>query len=70
MNFTKAIFRPIKRLKLIGIWFPERTANVYSVLSRENSTVAITIFCIFCFELVARDLDDVSDNQLKFADAQ
>ena len=40
------------------------------LFNRENSTVAITIFCIFCFELVARDLDDVSDNQLKFADAQ
>ena len=22
MNFTKVIFRPIKRLKLIGSWFP------------------------------------------------
>ena len=37
-NFIKAIFRPIKRLK---------PSNFYLVLSRENSAVAITIFCIF-----------------------
>ena len=40
----------IKRLKFIGIWFPERSANFCSVLSGENSTVAITIFCIVCFD--------------------
>ena len=60
MNFTKVIFRPVKRLKLIGSWVPERTANFYSVLSRENSTLTITIFCIFRFEVIARGLDDVS----------
>ena len=36
-NFTKAIFRPIKRLKLIVRWFPERSANFYLVLSRKNN---------------------------------
>ena len=36
-NFTKAIFRPIKRLKLIVRWFLERTANLYLVLSRKNN---------------------------------
>ena len=30
-------------------------------MSRENSTVAITIFFIVCFEAVARGLDDVSN---------
>ena len=37
-------------------------------MSRENSTAAITIFCIFCFEAFARGLDcldDVSNNRLK-----
>ena len=32
---------------------------------RENSTVAIRIFSIICFEAVAHGLDDVSNNQLK-----
>ena len=50
----------------MGSWFPERYANFFSVLSRENSTVAITILCIFCFESVALGLDDVSQ-PLKFA---
>ena len=35
MNFTKVIFRPIKRLKLIRNWCPERSAKFYSTLSRE-----------------------------------
>ena len=38
------------------------------MLSRENSKVAITIFCISCFEVVARALDDVSNNRSKCAD--
>ena len=42
--------------------------NFWSVLSRENSTVANTLFWIFCFETVARKLDDVSNNRLEFAD--
>ena len=37
------------------------------MLSRENSKVAITIFCIACFEEVARGLDDVSNNRSKCA---
>ena len=39
VNFTKIIFSPIKRLKLTGSWFSERSANVYSALS-----ISITIF--------------------------
>ena len=42
--------------------------NFCSVLSRENSTVASTLFWIFCFEAVVRKLDDVSNNRLKFGD--
>ena len=41
------IFRPIWSLKLIGSWFPERSANLNSVLSRRNQTVAITISALF-----------------------
>ena len=33
VNFTKVIFRPIKRLELFGK-FSERLANFYSVLHR------------------------------------
>ena len=38
VNFTKFIYFYflIKRLKLIGSWFPERFAKFYLVLSREN----------------------------------
>ena len=41
-------------------------------LTREGhvqySTVAIKTFCLVCFEAVARELDDVSNNRLKWAD--
>ena len=37
---------------------------------RENSKVAITVFCIFCFEVVARGLNDVSNNRLKVEDVR
>ena len=64
VNFFKLIFRPIECLKLIGSWLPERSANSYSVLSKENLTVAITIFWVFFwFEAVARGLHDVSNNR-------
>ena len=33
VNLTKVIFRPVKRLKLIGSSFRKRSANCYSVLS-------------------------------------
>ena len=49
-------------------WFPERSANFYSVLSRENLTVTIALFCMFCVEAVARGRDDVPNIPLKFAD--
>ena len=67
VNFTKVIFRPIKRLELFGT-FSERSANYYFVLHRQNSTVAITIFCIVCFEAVALGLDDVLNNRLHCVD--
>ena len=38
------------------------------MLSRENSAVAFTIFGVVCFEAVARGIDDVSNDRLKFAD--
>ena len=68
MNFTRVIFRPLKHLKLIGSWFPKGSAKFFSVLLRRNSTVAITIFCIVCFEAVARGLDDVLNNRPRCAD--
>ena len=52
----------------MGSWFPKASAKFFSVLLRRNSTVAITIFCIVCFEAVARGLDDVLNNRLKCAD--
>ena len=33
VNFTKVIFRLIKPLKLIGSWFPERSAYLGSLCS-------------------------------------
>ena len=46
----------------------EESTNFYSVLSRENSTVTITIFCIVCFEAVVGGLDDISNDRLNRAD--
>ena len=62
------IFLDQNRLKLIGNWFPERSANFYSALSRKNSAVASTIFGVVCFEAVACGLDNVSSDRLKCAD--
>ena len=39
-------------------------------MQKAYSTVAFTIFCIFCFEAVARGLDDVSKNRLKVGDVR
>ena len=47
-EFTKVIFRPIKRLKVMESFFPDRWANFYSVMSRENLTVLITDFLLWC----------------------
>ena len=56
VNFTKVIFRPIsKHLKLTESYFPERSKNFYSVLSRENSTVVITIFLVL-FALIDQNV--------------
>ena len=63
----KPIFRPIKRLKVIRSLSPERSSNVYSVLSGENSTATIITFCTVSFETVASGLGDVSNNRLKCA---
>ena len=57
VNVTKVILRSIKCLKLTESWFLERSANFYSVLSGENLTVAITIFCIVYFGADARVLE-------------
>ena len=46
MNFTKVIFRPIKRLKLIGSWFP-----LFSVLSSGEFNIESPSITIFCFVL-------------------
>ena len=55
---------------LIGSWFWQKTPNFYSVFSRENSTVAITIFCAVFFEAVARALDDNSNNRSNTANVR
>ena len=67
-NSPKLFFKPIKRLKLIESRFPKRSSNFYEVLSWENTSVAITIFCIVCLEALAFRLDDVSNNQLLCVD--
>ena len=58
VNFTKVIFRPIliglKTVEVIGSWFPERPTNFYSELSRENSTVVITILLSLTFPIYSR----------------
>ena len=50
------------RISEVGL--PARTSDVYSVLSRENSTVAIKIFCIVFLEA----LKYVSSHRFKYAD--
>ena len=46
-------------LKFIGSEFPERSKDFYAVLSIDNSTVTIKIFCIVCLEAIAGlDEDD------------
>ena len=47
LNFTKVIFRQIITLASIKRWFRERPAHFNSLLSRENSTVVMTIFSAF-----------------------
>ena len=76
MNFTEHIFRPIKRLKFIGRWFPERSANFYSVLSRESDRTLCSLGVStsqystwFAFDAAALGFD-VSNNRLRFADVQ
>ena len=55
-NVTKVTLTKTKCLKLIRSWFPERSANFYSVSSRQHSTVSISIFCIFALRWSGMDL--------------
>ena len=75
MNFTKVIFRPIKRLKFMGVGFRRRSQFHSIYMSREIMghytlliRLTIKIFCIVCFVAVACGLDDVSNNRLRCAD--
>ena len=67
MNFTKVIFRLIKR-KLIS---NEVSELLFRVVNREYWDIVlywcvdITTFCIVRFEEVARGLDDVSKKSIK-----
>ena len=42
----------LKRLKLIGGWFPERSANFYLVFSEENNGILLFIFIIIFYALL------------------
>ena len=54
MNFFKVTFRPSKRLKLIGRWFPESSTDFYSVLSRENNGTLCCLYVSLIRELKQR----------------
>ena len=43
VNFTKVIFRQIKRLKLIRSWFPKRFANFYSVSVGKGTLCSVSV---------------------------
>ena len=68
MGISLELFLDHLNAKLIGSWFPGRSANFNLVSSRENLTVATAIFCIVCFEALARGLDDVSNYLLQCTD--
>ena len=68
VNVTKVTLRKIKCLKLIGSWFPERSANFYSVLSRQHSTVKHYNTLHFCIKAIRYGLDYISNKRLKFKD--
>ena len=58
-------------MKLIGRWFPKRSANFQSMLSIEYNDVAPLQYSAFiCFAAVAPGLDDVSNNRLKYTDVR
>ena len=42
VNFTKLIFRPIKRLKLIGNWFPYRSATSIQPVKRGGEKTMVS----------------------------
>ena len=50
VNFTKVIFRPIKRLKFIGSWFPDTSAKFYSGCQERIQQSQLQTLCIFRFE--------------------
>ena len=58
---------PIKCLKIMERFVSGDVHKLLFSVSLENSTVIITIFCLFCFEAVARGLREVSINLLKCA---
>ena len=64
----KVIFRSIKRLKLIGSRFPQRSANFYSMLSQIEINKRYYNILHCRFEAVARVLEGVSNNPLKYED--
>ena len=68
MEISPELFLDHLNAKLIRSWFPGRSANFNLVSSRENLTVASAIFCIVCFEALARGLDDVSNYLLQCTD--
>ena len=75
MNFTKVIFRPIKRLKFMGVGFRRRSQFHSIYMSRENNGALCSLdfsplkySAIVCFVAVACGLDDVSNNRLRCAD--
>ena len=46
MWISRKLCLDLKRLKLIGGWFPERSANFYLVFSEENNGILLFIFII------------------------
>ena len=58
----------MKRLKLIGSRFPQRSANFYSMLSQIEINKRYYNILRCRFEAVARVLDGVSNNPLKYED--
>jgi len=46
-------------------FFFDKPRAVMGKVHVQYSTVAVTTFCLVCFEAVARELDDVSNNRLK-----
>ena len=52
MWISRKLCLDLKRLKLIGGWFPERSANFYLVFSEENNGILLFILLFFYALLV------------------